>query len=73
MHVTAFYSEVLKSEHVQVLNGQKEVGLLTVWILNGIWNPELQPFENQSNAHHLVFTIWNPDYLKQILNGQDYR
>ena len=35
------YSGDLKSGHVQILNGQKEVGLL---ILNGIWKPEAQPY-----------------------------
>ena len=39
------YSGDLKSELVGILNGQKEVGLQIVWISNGIWNPEVQPFE----------------------------
>ena len=38
----------LKSELVWILNGQKEVGLQMVPILNGIWKPEAQPFEIQT-------------------------
>ena len=30
---------------IQILNGQKEVGLQIVWISNGIWNLEAQLFE----------------------------
>ena len=76
-------SEELKSKRVWILNGRKEVGLQMVWILNGIWNQEAQPFEFQTNGRHFVKnhlksgqkvhfwmvgpTIWKPDHLKSDL------
>ena len=42
--IGVLYSGDLKSGQVQILNGQKEVGLHVVWISYGIWNPEAQPF-----------------------------
>ena len=42
---------------VWILNGQKEVGLQMVLILNGIWNPKPPSFEIQTNGHHLSKTI----------------
>ena len=48
------YSGDLKSVLVWISNGQKEVGLQMVWISNGIWNPEAQPFEIGANGHHFV-------------------
>ena len=36
----------------RIKNGQKEVGLQTVWIWNEIWNLEAQPFEMQISGHH---------------------
>ena len=45
------FSWDLKSGIVSILNDQKEVGLKMVWISNGIWNPEVQPFEIR---HHFV-------------------
>ena len=41
------YSGDLKSGLVRILNSQKEDGLQMLQILNGIWNPEAQPFEIQ--------------------------
>ena len=38
-----FYSRDLKSRLVWTSNGEREVGLQMIWILNGIWNPEAQP------------------------------
>ena len=35
-----------------------------VWISNGIWNPEAQPFENR--PRHFVFTIWNPVFCPDL-------
>ena len=37
-----------------ILNGQKEVGLQIVQILNVIWNLEAQPFEIQTNGRHFI-------------------
>ena len=39
------HSEDLKSGHIQILSGQKEIGLQMVWISNRIWNLEARPFE----------------------------
>ena len=44
----------LKSSRVQILNGRKGVGLQMVWISNGIWNPEAEPFEIQTNGTNFV-------------------
>ena len=63
------YSGDLKSGLVWILNGQKEVGLQMVQISNGIWNPEAQLFEIQTNGRHFVKTFWNLDKNIQILNG----
>ena len=48
------YSGDLKSRLVWILNGQEEIGLQMVQILNGIWDPEAQPFEIQTNGCHFV-------------------
>ena len=48
------YSWDLKSWLVWISNGQKEVGLQRVWILNGIWNPEAQPFDIWTFGRHFV-------------------
>ena len=61
------YLWFLKSGHVQILNGQKEVGLQMVRISNGIWNPEAQPLENwpkwpPSCIYHLKFGLLSPDF-----------
>ena len=42
------------------VNGQKVVGLQMVWILNGIWNPDAQPFEIRTNG--CIFSVCNPDF-----------
>ena len=54
--VTSFmlYSGDLKSDLVWISNGPKQVGLQMVWISNGIWNPEAQPFEIRTNGRHFV-------------------
>ena len=57
----------LKSGLVWILNGQKEVGLQIVRILNGIRNPEAQSFEIRTNGCHFEkkpFEIWTkrPDF-----------
>ena len=44
----------LKNGLVSILNGLKEMGLQTVWISNGIWNPESQPFGIQTNGRLFV-------------------
>ena len=49
---------------VWILNGQKEVGLQMVWISNGIWNLEAQPFENRTNGTHSVVGIQIPTEIK---------
>ena len=46
------YSGDLKSGLVCILNGPIEVGLQMVWILNGIWHLEAQPFEIWTNSNH---------------------
>ena len=48
------YNGDLKSGLVWIFNGQKEVGLKIVWILNGFCTPEAQPFELRTNGHHFV-------------------
>ena len=48
------YSGDLISGLVWILNSQKEVGLQMVRILNGIQNPEAQPFEIWTNGCHFV-------------------
>ena len=48
------YSGDLKSDLVWISNGPKQVGLQMVWISNGIWNPEAQPFEIRTNGRHFV-------------------
>ena len=53
-YVKSFYRGDLKSVLVWILNGQKEVGLQIVPILNGIWNMETQPFEIFIIGHHFV-------------------
>ena len=44
------YSGDLKSRHVQIWNGEKEVGLQKVQILKWIWNLEAQPFDYRQMA-----------------------
>ena len=44
------YRGDLKSGLVWILNGQKQFGLQMVWILNGICNPEAQPFEIRTKS-----------------------
>ena len=46
------YSGEIKSGLVWISTGQKEVGLQMIRILNGIWNPEVQPFEIRTNLSH---------------------
>ena len=48
------YSGDLKSGLVGILNGQREVGLQMVWILNRIWNPEARPFRIWTSGRHFV-------------------
>ena len=50
-------SENQISKYIQwdpILNGPKEVGLQMAQILNGIWDPEAQLFEIQTNGCHFV-------------------
>ena len=61
------YSGDLKSRLVWISNSQKEVGLQTVWIWNGIWNPEAQPFEIWTNGCHLF-----KNYLKSGKKCPDF-
>ena len=46
----------------------QEVVLQMVWILNGIQNPEAQPFEIQTNDCHLV-----QNHLKSGQKGLDIK
>ena len=50
----------LKSWHVRISNGWKEVGLQMVLISNGVWNPEAQPFEILTNGHNFVKNYLKP-------------
>ena len=54
MWILDLFSQDQRSDLVWVLNGPKEIGLQMVWIVNGIWNPEAQPFEIRSNGRHFV-------------------
>ena len=54
LQVNLQYSGDLKSRLVRILNGQKEVGLQMVRILNGIWNPEAQQSESGQMAAILL-------------------
>ena len=54
VHYSNDYSGDLKFKLVLILNGQKEAGLQMVWILNGVWNPEAQPFEIWTNGRLFV-------------------
>ena len=45
----------------------KKIGVHKVWILNGIWNAEAQPFEIQTNDSHFV-VILSLDKIVWILN-----
>ena len=56
---TTHLSGDLKSRLIWNLNGQKEVWLQIVLILNGIWNPEAQPFEIMRRVPFLSKNIWN--------------
>ena len=49
----------LNTRLVWILNGQKEVELQMVGILNGIWNLNAQLFEIRTNGRHFV-----KNYLK---------
>ena len=67
------YSGDLKSGLVGILNGQREVGLQMVWILNRIWNPEAWPFRIWTSGRHLccVFRpafgcLQHPKALKKV-------
>ena len=53
---------------VWILNGQKEVGLQIVWILNWIWNLEGQPFEMWTNGCHFV-----KNHLKSRQKRTDFK
>ena len=57
-----------KISSAKILNGQKEVGLKTAFILNGIWNLAARPFETLTNGSYFVKTIKNLDKTIQILN-----
>ena len=65
--IGVLYSGDLKSGQVQILNGQKEIGLQTVWILNRIWNPEAWPFEI-----HIKTTIFVKNHLKSRLKCPEF-
>ena len=57
------------------MNGQKEVGLQMVWILNGIWNLEVQPFEIQTNFCHFscpFFRIFTENFSVFPKNLPDF-
>ena len=65
----------MKSGHVWISSGQKEVGLWMVWILNGFLNLEYQPFEIRTNGSHFFqksvnkfldfkWSLWKLDHLK---------
>ena len=58
----------LKSGLVWILNGQKVICLLLVWILIGIWILEAIPFEICTNGIMLSKTILNLDTNVLILN-----
>ena len=49
-----FDSANLKSWLVWISDGQKEVGLQMFWTYYGIWDPEAQLFEVQTNRRHFV-------------------
>ena len=59
--------------YVSIWNGQKEVELQMVWVLNGIWILVAQPFEILTPGCHFVKkpfenqTIWNPIFKKSGL------
>ena len=57
------HSGDLKSWQVWISNGQKEVWLQMVWILNGFWNLEAQPFEIWTNGH-----LFTQNHLKSLFN-----
>ena len=44
----------LKHNSPMETTGPTQVGLQMVWIMNGIWNPEAQPFEIQTDGLHFV-------------------
>ena len=50
-----------------------------VWILNGIWNPEAQPFEILTNDRHFVKKTFeirtkiSEFWMVQFLNGWDFK
>ena len=56
------YSWNLKSDLVWISNSPKEVELQLVWISNGIWNSEAQPFEVRTNGRHF--------FQNQLKSGQ---
>ena len=63
------YSGYLKSAPVWILNGQKEIGLHTVRIWNGIWNLVAKPIEIRTNGCRFVKDHWKSRQKCLILNG----
>ena len=55
----------MKSALVWISNGRKEVGLQSGLILNGILNPEAQPFVIKTNGCH----FFQKPFESRILNG----
>ena len=47
---------------VWILNHKKEVRLQMVWILNGTWKPEVQPFEIWTKGSHYVKSIFKSGF-----------
>ena len=73
LFVSLQYNRDLKSGLVLILNGQNEVGLQVVWILNGIWNLEAildlgkwQPF---SQTPFRIRTEMSGFWIVWFLNG----
>ena len=52
--IIQYYSGDLKSGLGWIPNGQKKVDLQIVRISDGIWNPESQPVEFQTNGRHYI-------------------
>ena len=64
--IIQYYSGDLKSGLGWIPNGQKKVDLQIVRISDGIWNPESQPVEFQTNSRIMLKTIWNLEDNIQI-------
>ena len=64
----AKFSGYLKSGPVQFSNDWKEVGLQMIDLMNGVWNPEAQPFKIQTNGCHLV-----KNHLKSGQKSQNFK